>query len=98
MPEVAILSLRRKVTLMMSGALLLMLLLNAGALLPVRRSFDALEREGAKQNSDRVVKAISTEVEHMARSVIDWSTWDETYQFVAGEHPTYEDENLYFGS
>jgi len=89
-------SLRLKIATVMAVAVLLMAGLNAAVLIPVYRSFAELEQAEARRNSERVQRAIAAELQHMARSVIDWAAWDDTYEFVGGRNPAYVEENLYF--
>lgn len=89
-------SLRFKVAIVMAVAVLLMAGLNAAVLIPVSRSFAELEEAEAQRNSDRVERAITAELQHMARSALDWSTWDDAYEFVDGRRPSFIEDNLYF--
>lgn len=88
-------SLRLKVATVMAVAVLLMAGLNAAVLIPVSRSFAELERAEARRNSERVERAIAVELDHLARNVLDWANWDDTYEFVGGRDPSFVDNNLY---
>lgn len=88
-------SLRFKVVLVMAVAVVLMAALNAAVLLPVSQSFTELEEEEARRNSDRVQRAISSELRHMARNALDWANWDDAYEFVDGRRPEFVEDNLY---
>ena len=88
-------SLRFKVVLVMAVAVVLMAALNAAVLLPVSQNFAELEEAEARRNSDRVERAISSELSHMARNALDWSNWDDAYEFVDGRRPEFVEDNLY---
>lgn len=86
--------LRQKIALIVGTVVLAMIGLIAAVLLPVAESFQSLEDLQAERNAGRVRQAILNQLDHMARSAMDWSHWDETYRFVAGEQPDYVVDNL----
>ena len=45
-------------------------------------SFERLESSLAKTDADRCVQAINREVDVISKFAIDWSVWDDMYQFV----------------
>jgi sensor domain CHASE-containing protein len=57
-------------------------------------SFEALEREQAATNAERLLRQIEGEYESITASVEDWGYWDDTYRFLDGENPGYIDDNL----
>src|SRR5690242_9063837 len=62
------------------------------------RRFSDLEQRYAERDVDRVVNAIQANVDQIATSNVDWSAWDETYDFVAGDKPDYVATNLTSGT
>jgi two-component system, NtrC family, sensor kinase len=57
-------------------------------------SFLSLEKEEALKNMDRAVQAIEREIQHLDSSAMDWSVWDDTYQFVEDHNEAYRKANL----
>ncbi|MFH1110502.1 MAG: CHASE4 domain-containing protein [Planctomycetota bacterium] len=57
-------------------------------------SFAALERKDAAANQDRCAEAIHREVELLSFHLSDWSSWDDTYQFIVDENEQYKKANL----
>jgi len=48
-----------------------------------------LEQQDARQNLQRTVNALQDELANVARTTCDYSTWDETEEFIAGRNPNY---------
>ena len=90
--------LKQKITLIMAAVILLMMSLNAAVLLPVADSFSDLEQAQAEEDSARIQQAIANYLDHLGNSARDWSHWDDTYDFVAGDKPDFVDGNLSFDS
>jgi len=57
-------------------------------------SFADLERKDAAANQYRCVEAIQREVELLSFHLSDWSSWDDTYQFIVDENEDYKKANL----
>lgn len=57
-------------------------------------SFVKLDYEHATTNVNRVVSAIDREIHHLELFVVDWSVWDDTYEFIANRNEEYIDSNL----
>ncbi len=57
-------------------------------------AFEQLERAHGEQNARRVTKAIYRELQHLESLVKDWSSWDDSYQFVADQNTQYIASNL----
>jgi sensor domain CHASE-containing protein/anti-sigma regulatory factor (Ser/Thr protein kinase) len=57
-------------------------------------SFLDLERQFATQNTERVLEAVSRELEQVSPSVTDWAHWTDTYEYAKGQAPDYASENL----
>ncbi len=57
--------------------------------------FIQLEREAAQKDAQRAVEALSSELKQIELTSWDYSTWDETYNFVKGDHSgNYAEVNL----
>jgi len=53
-----------------------------------------LERQQINANVLRVVHALKNEQQHLSMIVNDWSTWDDTYDYIINKNPEYESSNL----
>jgi two-component system NtrC family sensor kinase len=88
-------SLKRKVYLLVVSVLAVMALVavmvGRYVVLP---SFDALEREEAKDQIGRCVKALDEEAHHLHLTCQDWAYWDDTYQFIKDRNAEYIAANL----
>lgn len=92
------LSLRRKAAL----GLLALGLAGTAALVTFHRvvvadRFDELERREVERDALRVVNAIDVRGAALDVLLLDWSSWDDTYEFVSGPGPAtdaYVDSNL----
>jgi len=88
-------SLRVKILLLLGGLFVaLMGMAQAVQHLVVFPSFVSLERERAARNQDRCVEAIGREIELLSVHLSDWSSWDDTYQFIVDENEEYKSANL----
>lgn len=56
---------------------------------------DRIETLTAHEKATQVVNLFRSDVSTFARTVDDWSYWNDTVEFVAGRNPDYEDDNLY---
>ena len=61
----------------------------------VAGSFADLEQDEARQNLARTEQALGVEMNRLDSSAGDWSTWDDTYQFVQDGNQDYIEANLY---
>ncbi len=88
-------SLRRKtflaMLLMMAVLLLLLYVVLRSIMLT---SFGNLEREVVLRNLDRASNTFTDDIDHLGRAILDWSSWDESYQFVQDGSPEYITTNL----
>ena len=57
-------------------------------------SFVDLEMAEARENIDRVQRAIERDLGHLAATLSDWASWDDTYDYAVGEDPDYVADNL----
>ncbi len=57
-------------------------------------SYIELENEKAEKNVNRIIRALDREVFHLDSMVHDWSSWDDTYEFIHAGNPGYLDANL----
>jgi len=58
------------------------------------RSFQSLENKRAEEDTRRVKSALSNEIENLARMLSDWSSWDDTYDFIETRDPAFIEANL----
>jgi diguanylate cyclase (GGDEF)-like protein len=56
--------------------------------------FIDLEEANIQDNLERVIKAVSQELEHLNKLNIDWAHWDDTYEFMLTKDPDYITSNL----
>ena len=61
-------------------------------------SFSQLEREQAKNDLNRVIDVIQRESQHIEMFAADWSSWNDTYEFVQTPNSDYIRSNLAWGS
>ena len=74
----------------------LCLVATLGALLQlvVVTRFDHQEQQRMQANTLRVDRALQTELTSLSTFVVNWSSWDDTYQYVLRPSRTYETSNL----
>jgi diguanylate cyclase (GGDEF)-like protein/PAS domain S-box-containing protein len=60
----------------------------------VLTSYAQLEAREAKLNVDRVRGLIGQQLETFHRQSLDWSNWDDTYQFISDRNKRYIESNL----
>jgi diguanylate cyclase (GGDEF)-like protein len=74
----------------------LCLMATLGDLLPrlVVTRFDHQENQRMQANTLRVAKALQTELTSLGTFVVNWSSWDDTYQYVLRPTRAYETSNL----
>lgn len=60
----------------------------------VGRGFEDAERQEVERDVQRVQNAIRVELDALDVLLIDWSSWDETYEYAAGRNPTFQDRSL----
>lgn len=53
-----------------------------------------LEQREAEKNLNRPLEAFKREIHHLSALVHDWSSWDDTYDFMNTRHETYISSNL----
>jgi len=57
-------------------------------------SFLDLERKHIDSNVQRVIHALDNETHHLSLITSDWSTWDDTYEYIEDHNSGYETSNL----
>jgi sensor domain CHASE-containing protein len=88
-------SLKLKVVMILFGIFALSLALNHGIhKFIIYPSFMDLEREEAQKDIERIVRAIKREVHHLDTICWDWSSWDDTYDFIKSHSKEYIESNL----
>ncbi len=60
----------------------------------ILNDFADLEDDYLKSTMERTIRSIEREQQFLSTSVMDWSDWDDTYLFVQGMDPEYEQKNL----
>jgi sensor domain CHASE-containing protein/nitrogen-specific signal transduction histidine kinase len=60
----------------------------------VNPNFKSLERDEAKEHLESCVEAVKREVHHLSSLCRDWSSWDDTYDFVESRSEDYIRSNL----
>ncbi|MHB9133627.1 MAG: CHASE4 domain-containing protein [Armatimonadota bacterium] len=58
------------------------------------RSFARFEEREVREDVERAVAAFDNETDMLNTTLGDWAPWDETYQFMATQTPTYVSNNL----
>ena len=61
-------------------------------------SFAELEERNVRQNVERVLSALSTELSSLEATVGDWASWDDTYNFIEDANTSYIASNLIDGT
>lgn len=91
--------LRFKVTSIVAGSFAVLFLTQ---FLVVRaillNNFTQLEKDRALVNATRLQNALADEISRLNDGAVDYSTWDETYQYVKGQNPNYVESQLYDSS
>jgi len=88
-------SLRAQTALALGGMLLATLAVLFAVVGPMlSRTFSRLEVTEVQAHVERVVNAIDAEVTSMSATAGDWGSWDDTYEYVGGEMPSYYDDNM----
>ena len=57
-------------------------------------SYVSFEEKNTRASVNAVLKAIDYKISLIEKTCGDWSRWDETYQFVTDQDPTYIERNL----
>lgn len=79
--------------------LILPMLILSGALAwaihsQVIQRFVALEAAQLQQNHQRLLEALNTELDTLSRLSLDYSAWDDTYEYLQGQNPEFVANNL----
>ena len=61
----------------------------------VAGGFASLEQDEARQNLGRTEQALGVEMNRLDSTAADWSTWDDSYQFVRDGKTDFIEANLY---
>ncbi len=57
-------------------------------------SFDEIEHLAIKKDMSRAEESIKSSLTQQEISLVDWAHWDDTYTFIQGDNPSYEEQNL----
>src|SRR4051812_47556673 len=87
--------LRRKTFLLMLTILAaLLVLLYVVLRIIMLNGFSAAEQQGALRNVARALNSFRDSADNLGQSIQDWSSWDDTYQFVSDHNDDYIQTNL----
>lgn len=88
--------LRFKVTSIVAGSFAVLFLTQFAVVKTILlRNFERLEEDRALVNATRLQNALADKVTQLNNSVTDYSTWDESYNFVEGRNPNFIEAQLY---
>src|SRR4051812_38593525 len=88
-------TLRRKTILIMTLTLLgLILLLYMVFRMIMLDSYSSLEQQVTLRDLDRARNSLQNDIDALGHSIHDWSSWDDTYQFVQDENSGFINDNL----
>ena len=91
----SLVTLSRRTMFLTGGALLgLMAALYAVVTSVMLSGFRKVESYSTDLNAQRAVGAITLAAETLTTKLADWSTWDDTYQFVQDRNPAFVESNL----
>lgn len=79
------------ISLVFAGTLLIVYAMSEGIILG---GFSKLEQADAQQNASRAVNAFERELQFLNATNIDWSAWDDTYNFVTRRNTNFLKVNL----
>jgi len=89
------LTLRRKSQLVVGITFLaLVAMLIAIDQIVISRAYEDLEHREVREETQRAANAVATELRDLSRFLNDWSSWDDTYAFVAEPSPAFLESNL----
>lgn len=60
----------------------------------ILQEFRALGKESMSRDLGRLSQALQVTVDQLDRSNLDWSAWDDTYDFIETSNPEYAESNL----
>ncbi|WP_102960452.1 CHASE4 domain-containing protein [Mangrovicella endophytica] len=84
-----------KTNLALAGVVAVAALLNFGVLeTTIMPRFLDIESQAAKRNQSRVIEAIQVQKDQVAASARDYAFWDDSYLFMQGQLPDYEEKNV----
>lgn len=75
----------------LTSAILVLYVLISGI---ITESFLGVDRLTTLRNLDRTTNHLNDRIDALQRNANDWSSWDETYDFVTGNNPDYISDNL----
>ena len=85
---------RRTLTIIVVASAALVVILSLMLREITLRSYGRIERDLAIQNVRRASNAVEGELGALQISVVDWSAWDDTYEFLADQNAEYIRSNL----
>lgn len=64
----------------------------------ISRGFQAIEDQKVAENLDRVVDTYKFDLDNLITKLSDWSSWDDTYRYVADRNQAFVDSNLVYST
>lgn len=93
--EISTMRLRQKTLLLISTLLVSLIGVLYGSLSAILGgSFAELEQKDTERNVQRVKEALYEEIKQLNVSAVDSGSWDDTYEYIAGNNPNYVQVNL----
>ena len=88
-------SLRKKTILLLGGSfLMLFLILAIFSRTYLMTSFSNLENQYIMRSLDQAKSGISEKINNLSVQLLDWSSWNSTYEYAKTKNTGYEKENL----
>ena len=72
----------------------LILLLNAESFIIIGREFKKLERQYVEKNIKQSIGVLDESINSLDTMLLDWSSWDDTYEFIKSVNNNYIKSNL----
>ncbi len=66
----------------------------AATLTLVQGEYAKIEADNVSKDADRAVDAIGNRIDQLALKIADWSSWDDTYQFIQDHNQAYLESNV----
>ena len=60
----------------------------------IKSQYIKIENENVEKDTNRAANAINDRVDQLAHKVPDWSSWDDTYAYIADQNEEYVESNL----
>jgi two-component sensor histidine kinase len=88
-------TLRKKTLIIISATIIgLIIVLFATSHSILLASFADLEEQNTHRNAERIHDALLYDIDNLKRYCYDWSSWDDTYEFIDDKNEEYIESNL----